>query len=139
MIHSESTSRNSYRFITLADDWCNDHLKNTASVFLREKVTHIFKKLFIITYKNVRYSQRCYEKICRLANLTLHNKADQDEEVAECSDDDADRQADRDDNGEHRAERSRPTFWTTRCRNSRCGWKKKFVFFFSDSIINPIF
>ena len=90
--------------------------------FLRETVI-FFKGIFfyICTYKNVRYSQGCYEKICRLANLPLHNKADQDEEVAESSDDDADRQTDRDDNGEHRAERSRPTFWTTGCSNIRCG------------------
>ena len=65
-------------------------------------------------YEDVRDRERGYEVVCRLSDLSVHNEADEDQQVAEGGDDDADGQTDDDEDGHEGSERSGPALRTTR-------------------------
>ena len=56
----------------------------------------------------------CDEKVCRLSNLPVNHKRDQDKKVAKGGYDDADGQADGDEDCQWLAERGRPALWSAR-------------------------
>ena len=60
------------------------------------------------SYEDIRDGQRGNEVVGGLSDLAVHGKADDDQEVPKCGDDDADGHADRDKHGQQHPERRGP-------------------------------